>query len=103
MHPILTRPDRLASYLGAWLAIGALLAGVLSRQGLTLSEAAVLVLPLYVVYAFICLSAWYVCRAVPLRALLLPPGTGEGREGGSTVCGWQRPLPDLPPQVGEGK
>lgn len=68
MHPILTRPDRLASYLGAWLAIGALIAGALSRQGLALSEAAVLVLPLYVVYAFICLSAWYVCRAVPLRA-----------------------------------
>lgn len=66
MHPILTRPDRLALYLGAWVVVGALIAGALSRQGLTFPEALVLVLPLFLVYSFICLSAWYVCRAVPL-------------------------------------
>lgn len=26
-----------------------------------------LVLPLFLAYSFVCLSAWYVCRAVPLR------------------------------------
>lgn len=31
MHPILTRPERLALYLGAWAVIGILIAGVLSR------------------------------------------------------------------------
>src|SRR5438477_10893634 len=67
MHPILTRPERLALYLGAWVVIGALIAGVLSRQGLTVAEALVLVLPLFLAYSFVCLSAWYVCRAVPLK------------------------------------
>jgi sensor histidine kinase YesM len=68
MHPILTRPERLALYLGAWAVVGALISGVLSRQGLAFAEALVLVLPSFLVYAFICLSAWYVCRAVPLRS-----------------------------------
>src|SRR5205807_10227887 len=67
VHPILTRPERLALYLGAWAVIGVLIAGVLNRQGLTFAEAVVLVLPLFLAYSFVCLSAWYVCRAVPLR------------------------------------
>jgi two-component system sensor histidine kinase AlgZ len=68
MHPILSRPERLALYLGAWVVLGILIAGVLSRQGLTFPEALVLVLPLFLAYSFVCLSAWYVCRAVPLRS-----------------------------------
>ena len=68
MHPILTRPERLALYLGAWVVVGILIAGVLNRQGLTFAEALVLVLPLFLAYSFVCLSAWYVCRAVPLRS-----------------------------------
>jgi hypothetical protein len=68
MHPILTRPERLALYLGAWVVVGTLIAGVLNRQGLTFAEALVLVLPLFLAYSFVCLSAWYVCRAVPLRS-----------------------------------
>lgn len=69
MHPILTRPERLASYVAGWFVIGSLIAGALalSRQGIELAEAFVLVLPPFLVYGFICLSAWYVCRAVPLR------------------------------------
>src|SRR5258707_3213580 len=67
MHPILTRPERLALYLGAWVVVGILIAGVLNRQGLTLAEALLLVLPLFLAYSFVCLAAWYVCRAVPLR------------------------------------
>ena len=67
MHPILGRTERLAVYLAAWLVVGILIAGSLSRQGLAFGEALILVLPLFLVYAFICLSAWYVCRAVPLR------------------------------------
>src|SRR6478609_518508 len=67
MHPLLARPERLAAYLGVWLVVGVLIAGSLSRQGLAIGESLVLVLPLFLIYSFICLSAWYVCRAVPLR------------------------------------
>ena len=66
MHPILTRVERLTTYLAAWLVVAALLAAVVTRQGLGWVEALALLLPLCLVYAFACLSAWYVCRATPL-------------------------------------
>ena len=66
MHPILARLDRLGGYLALWCAIGVLESSILTRQGLTWAEALVQVLPPLLVYAFICLSAWYVCRATPL-------------------------------------
>ena len=66
MHPILARAERLASYLAAWLVVAVILAAVLTRQGLTWIEALALLLPICLVYAFVCLSAWYVCRATPL-------------------------------------
>ncbi|MDR1989510.1 MAG: hypothetical protein LBQ09_04685, partial [Acidobacteriaceae bacterium] len=68
MHPILARPDRLAVYLFAWLIVGVMIAGSLARQGFTIGEALVLVEPPFLVYSFVCLSAWYVCRAMPLHA-----------------------------------
>ena len=68
MHPILGRVDRLAVYLAAWLSACALLAAVLTRLGLSWLEALALLVPLYLVYAFVCLSAWYVSRATPLTA-----------------------------------
>jgi two-component system sensor histidine kinase AlgZ len=67
MHPILSRGERLAAYLAVWLVIGILLAAVLTGQGLEWPEALALLLPLCLVYSFVCLSAWYVCRATPLR------------------------------------
>jgi len=66
MHPILARAERLASYLAAWLVVAGFLATVLARQDLTWSAAFLLVLPVCLVYAFVCLSAWYICRATPL-------------------------------------
>jgi two-component system sensor histidine kinase AlgZ len=66
MHPILARLERLAGYLALWCAIGVIESGMLARQGLTWPEALVQVLPPLLVYAFVCLSAWYVCRATPL-------------------------------------
>ena len=66
MHPILTRLERLGSYLALWCAVGVLEGVVLTRQGLTWPEALVQVLPPLIVYSFVCLSAWYVCRATPL-------------------------------------
>ena len=66
MHPILARAERLAAYLAAWLVV-ALLLGACSRGRRRHWVAALLLLlPICLVYAFVCLSAWYVCRATPL-------------------------------------
>ncbi len=68
MHPILADPRRLALYLAAWIPLVLLLAGVLASTGdFTWVQAGELMLPLAGVYAFVCLSAWYLCRFLPLR------------------------------------
>jgi len=67
MHPILSRLTRLALYLLAWIPLAALLAYLLAATGgMTRREAISMSLPLCFLYAFVCLSAWYSCRAVPL-------------------------------------
>ncbi len=63
MHPILARGRRLALYLGAWALVGILLAG---PGGFGVSLSLGIALPLAIVYAFFCLSAWYVSRSTPL-------------------------------------
>ncbi len=68
MHPILAQRDRLTIYMAAWLPVAAMLAGMLVLSaGSSWAEGVVLVLPLSIVYAFLCLAAWYPCRALPLR------------------------------------
>jgi two-component system, LytTR family, sensor histidine kinase AlgZ len=68
LHPILTSVQRLALYLTSWTLIAVLLASSYSiAAGAGVFEAIVAVVPLCLVYAFVCLSAWYVCRATPLR------------------------------------
>jgi hypothetical protein len=68
MHPILTNIRRLALYLVAWLPLGALLAYLMAvTAGMTWREASVMSFPLCLLYAFICLSAWYACRANPFE------------------------------------
>jgi hypothetical protein len=67
MHPILARGSRLALYLGAWTLVGVLLAALLAGPGgLTAARSLVVSIPLALVYAFFCLSAWYVARSTPL-------------------------------------
>jgi two-component system sensor histidine kinase AlgZ len=66
VHPILGRIERLAAYVSVWLCAGVLAAGLFTRFGLGWIEALVLLAPLFLVYAFVCLSAWYVSRAAPL-------------------------------------
>src|SRR5262249_53300313 len=68
MHPIFRRVSLLATYLGCWLVVGALLAALLTQFGLGSVEALALMWPLCLVYAFVCLSPWYICRATPIRA-----------------------------------
>jgi hypothetical protein len=68
MNPILARGPRLALYLIAWLTVGGLLAWALARPvGLGPAMAAAFLVPPALIYAFACLSSWYVCRATPLR------------------------------------
>jgi len=68
MHPFLTSIRRLGFYLLAWLPLAALLVALLFVPGhLELDNAVRLCVPLCLVYAFICLSAWYVCRVLPVR------------------------------------
>lgn len=68
MHPLFARPRQLGLYLLAWIPVAAMLMRLLSgRDGLSLTEAAAVTLPLCLVYAFVCLAAWYPCRATPLE------------------------------------
>src|SRR5258708_27722518 len=59
MHPLLAR-NRLGLYLLGWLPLAAILVLLMSTGGaLSWLESSVIAIPLCVVYAFICLSAWY--------------------------------------------
>jgi two-component system, LytTR family, sensor histidine kinase AlgZ len=65
MHPILADAKQLGLYLLGCLPIGVVLIIGLGRQGAWVT-AAVFFLPLMLVYAFIGLSAFYLCRAFPI-------------------------------------
>ena len=74
MYPLLARRSHLAVYLLLWIMMGVLLAAVLALQGgLPWTNALVGGVPMAVAYSFICLSAWYVARSMPLA------GTGAIR------------------------
>lgn len=82
MHPILSQLRRLALYLLAWIPLAALLAYLLDvTGGLNAGESLALAFPLCLIYAFICLSAYYSCRATPfgrstVTRLIVTHGTG---------------------------
>lgn len=66
MHPLLTR-NRLGLYLLAWVPLIAASVYVLGTRGtLGWPQAAAIAVPMFLFYAFLCLSAWYPCRATPL-------------------------------------
>jgi two-component system, LytTR family, sensor histidine kinase AlgZ len=67
MHPLLTRPRQLGLYLLAWVPLAGILVYLLANGGLRVGEAAAITVPLCLVYAFVCLAAWYPCRATPLE------------------------------------
>ena len=67
MHPILASPARIVLYIGFWVLVGVLLATVLASQvAVTWTAALLIALPLANIYGFVCLSAWYVARSMPL-------------------------------------
>jgi signal transduction histidine kinase len=74
MHPLLTSFRRLLLYLAAWIPACALLV-YLTREsgGASWRDAATVLAPACAVYAFVCLSPWYVCRTrLPRAATALP-------------------------------
>src|ERR1041385_7302543 len=68
MHPILGYFRRLLLYLSAWGPISAIFIYLfVSLGGMSWSLAAALAIPLCLYYAFVCLSAWYSCRSIPMQ------------------------------------
>ena len=67
MHPLLADARRLGLYLLAWIALATGLAGALAATGRAdWSAALAFVMPLCMVYGFVALSAYYVCRGLPV-------------------------------------
>ncbi|HEY2548043.1 MAG TPA: histidine kinase [Candidatus Acidoferrum sp.] len=68
MHPLLKPIKRYGIYLSAWSPLAGILIYLMAVPGkLGWRDAAVLIVPLCLVYQFVCLSAWYTCKAAPLR------------------------------------
>src|SRR5260370_23441346 len=78
MHPLLTREraanllerltSRLGLYLLSWAPITAILTYLLAKPArLGWWNATLVVVPLCLIYAFVCLSAWYSCKAAPIQ------------------------------------
>jgi two-component system, LytTR family, sensor histidine kinase AlgZ len=68
MHPIFNRRGSLLLYIGLWMALSVLLAGLLQMPGgMGWRNALTIGAPLCLFYAFVCLTPWYVCRYKPLR------------------------------------
>ena len=86
MHPILESPRRLVLYLLAWVPLlGLLVYAMWASGGMTWLDAAAVLGPACLVYAFACLSPWYICGSLPLgpanwQSLALTVG------GAAVVC-----------------
>ncbi|MGE5814048.1 MAG: sensor histidine kinase [Acidobacteriota bacterium] len=70
VHPIVASRARLNLYLLAWNPVALLFAAMLALgAGLPWAQSVVIALPLALVYAFVCLSGWYISRQVPRTAV----------------------------------
>jgi hypothetical protein len=68
MHPILAEWRRLAAYLAAWALLGVLLAALLvTATPFGWLEATLFALPLAILYGFVGLGSFWICRAAPLE------------------------------------
>jgi two-component system sensor histidine kinase AlgZ len=69
MHPILQNWRRFVTWMAAWIPVGAIIVLVVHLSGrLTYLEATAVMAPAILVFAFVCLSPFYVCRSLPLRS-----------------------------------
>ena len=69
MHPILQSWTRFVTWMAAWIPVGAILVLIVHLSGhLSYLEATAVMVPAVLVFAFVCLSPYYVCRSLPLRS-----------------------------------
>src|SRR5262245_28144789 len=67
MQPLLAGRMRTALYFALWLGVGVALAALLVLlEPRPIGQVVLFLGPLTAIYASVCLSAWYVCRAHPL-------------------------------------
>jgi hypothetical protein len=86
MHPLLASRRRVLLYLLAWTPILALLVYVTSAYGAaSWKQAAAALAPACAIYAFVCLSPYYVCRSRPLS--LAPTSGLAGTFGAAALAG----------------
>jgi two-component system, LytTR family, sensor histidine kinase AlgZ len=90
MHPILANRTRSLLYVAVWLPIAALLTQLLARGGAMPYpwQAAAIVFPMCLLYAFICQASWYLCNAVPLRENALRLVTTHLTAAGVSAGAW---------------
>ena len=67
MHPILSERRFFLLYLAVWMTAGGLLAALLHTLGTPVGEAIALAIPMALVYSFMCLASYYLCRTFPLH------------------------------------
>ena len=68
LHPVLNRRGYLTAYVAVWVVLASLFTILIhSSSGIGLGETTVLLLPMLLLYAVIGLSAWYACKATPVR------------------------------------
>ena len=93
MHPIFARRGGLTSYFAAWLPLAALLVGLLAlAASWPWGEATAVGLPLTLAHAALGLSAFYVCRANPVRPdAALRPAAGVGLAAAVSSASGLRP------------
>ena len=67
MHPVLASRERFLIYLAAWVPVAGMIAGLtVLYAGLNWPQALALAVPLALVFAFICLAAYYPCQVAPV-------------------------------------
>src|SRR5512139_1282845 len=77
MHPLLAEWRRLGAYLGAWGLVGTLIAAQLVVAApFGWLEALTFAVPLALLFGFVGLGAFWVCRAAPLTLAELPRSLG---------------------------
>ncbi|HSY29235.1 MAG TPA: histidine kinase [Burkholderiaceae bacterium] len=73
MHPIFSDSSRLSWYVATWLLIGSLIAWLLIAADVApWANALFFAIPVSLLFGFVAMSAYYVCRALPLARRRLP-------------------------------
>ena len=67
MHPLLAARSRFVLYFAGWLPLLALVAYASRAESASWVQTAAILAPALFLFAFACLSPWYICRVQPLQ------------------------------------